>query len=134
LPNKARWPSPGLPAAAYQRIIEAVRWPAGLGREACTVVDQVELFGLDVLPASCQEITTLASGAVLSGTVRCAVGRDLVLTPPAAGTGMTSKSTMEMGARMRYRACVDVHLILRCGEEILLGQRQNTRFADGSWH
>jgi 8-oxo-dGTP diphosphatase len=47
---------------------------------------------------------------------------------------MTSKSTMEMGARMRYRACVDVHLILRCGEEILLGQRQNTRFADGSWH
>lgn len=35
---------------------------------------------------------------------------------------------------MRYRACVDVHLILRRGEEILLGQRQNTGFADGSWH
>ncbi|MGB6161268.1 MAG: NUDIX domain-containing protein [Pseudonocardiaceae bacterium] len=35
---------------------------------------------------------------------------------------------------MRYRACVDVHLILRHGEEILLGQRQNTGFADGSWH
>jgi 8-oxo-dGTP diphosphatase len=35
---------------------------------------------------------------------------------------------------MRYRACIDVHLILRRGEEILLGQRQNTGFADGSWH
>lgn len=35
---------------------------------------------------------------------------------------------------MRYRACIDVHLILRCGEEVLLGQRQNTGFADGSWH
>lgn len=35
---------------------------------------------------------------------------------------------------MRYRACLDVHLILRRGEEVLLGQRQNTGFADGSWH
>ncbi len=35
---------------------------------------------------------------------------------------------------MRYRACIDVHLILRRGEEILLGQRQNTGFADGRWH
>jgi 8-oxo-dGTP diphosphatase len=35
---------------------------------------------------------------------------------------------------MRYRACIDVHLILRRGEQILLGQRQNTGFADDSWH
>ncbi|MDQ3762736.1 MAG: NUDIX domain-containing protein [Actinomycetota bacterium] len=35
---------------------------------------------------------------------------------------------------MRYRACIDVHLILRRGEEILLGQRHNTGFADGCWH
>ncbi|MGH8909549.1 MAG: NUDIX hydrolase [Egibacteraceae bacterium] len=34
----------------------------------------------------------------------------------------------------RYRACIDVHLILRRGEEILLGQRQNSGFADRSWH
>lgn len=34
----------------------------------------------------------------------------------------------------RYRACIDVHLILRRGEDILLGLRQNTGFADGSWH
>jgi 8-oxo-dGTP diphosphatase len=33
---------------------------------------------------------------------------------------------------MRYRACIDVHLTLRRGEEILLGQRQNTGFADGN--
>jgi hypothetical protein len=69
-------------STAYQRIIKTVRWPAGLGREACTVVDQVETFGLDALPASCQEITTLASGAVPSGTVRCAIGRDLLLDTP----------------------------------------------------
>lgn len=34
----------------------------------------------------------------------------------------------------RYRVCVDAHLILRRGNEILLGQRRNTGFADGSWH
>lgn len=35
---------------------------------------------------------------------------------------------------MRYQACIDVHLILRRGEEILLGQRRNTGFADNCWH
>lgn len=34
----------------------------------------------------------------------------------------------------RQRAQVDVHLILRRGEEILLGQRRNTGWADGCWH
>ncbi|MGH3979608.1 MAG: NUDIX domain-containing protein [Pseudonocardiaceae bacterium] len=35
----------------------------------------------------------------------------------------------------RYRACIDVHLILRRGEQILLGQRRNnTGFAEGAWH
>ncbi|MGH3428999.1 MAG: NUDIX hydrolase [Mycobacteriales bacterium] len=33
-----------------------------------------------------------------------------------------------------YKACVDLHLILRQGDKILLGLRQNTGFADGSWH
>ncbi len=65
--------------ATYQQIITTVPWPTGLDRAACAVVDQVELFGLDALPDSCQEITALTSGAVLSGTVRCAVGRDLLL-------------------------------------------------------
>ena len=67
---------------AYQRIIETVPWPTGLDHNAYAVVDQVELFGLNALPDSCQEVAALASGAVLSGTVRCAVGRDLLLDTP----------------------------------------------------
>ncbi len=65
--------------AVYQQIIQTVPWPTGLDRQACAVVDQVELFGLAALPDSCQEITALTSGAVLSGTVRCALGPDLLL-------------------------------------------------------
>ncbi|MGH3998822.1 MAG: DUF2797 domain-containing protein [Pseudonocardiaceae bacterium] len=68
--------------AAYQEISAIVPWPAGLDREACAVVDLVELFGLDAFPDACQEITALSSGAVLSGTVRCAIGRDLLLDTP----------------------------------------------------
>jgi len=34
----------------------------------------------------------------------------------------------------RYKACIDVHLILRRADEILLGQRHNTGYADGCWH
>ncbi len=68
--------------AAYQRIAETVAWPAGLDREACTVVDHVELFGLDAPPDSCHEITGLSSGAVLRGTVRSVVGRELLLDTP----------------------------------------------------
>jgi hypothetical protein len=66
-------------AAAYQRIIETVPWPAGLDPDPCRIVDQVALFGLDALPGSCQEITGLDPGCVLRGTVRCAAGGDLLL-------------------------------------------------------
>lgn len=34
----------------------------------------------------------------------------------------------------RHRACVDVHLILRRADEVLLGERRNTGFGDGCWH
>lgn len=34
----------------------------------------------------------------------------------------------------RQRAQVDVHLILRRGDAILLGQRINTGWGDGCWH
>jgi 8-oxo-dGTP diphosphatase len=34
----------------------------------------------------------------------------------------------------RQRPQVDVHLLLCKGEEVLLGQRINTGFADGAWH
>jgi len=66
-------------ATAYQRIIEAVPWPAGLGQTPCQVVDQVDLFGLHALPGSCQELTGLNPGCILRGTVRCAAGGDLLL-------------------------------------------------------
>lgn len=34
----------------------------------------------------------------------------------------------------RYRTFVDVHLILRDGNQVLLGRRRNTGFGDGRWH
>ncbi|RCG19101.1 NUDIX domain-containing protein [Sphaerisporangium album] len=37
-------------------------------------------------------------------------------------------------AKERYKTCVDVHLILRRGDEILLGERRNTGWRDGDWH
>jgi len=85
--TRSIWPGSDLAChdelpAAYQQIIETLLWPTGLDREACAVADQVELYGLDALPDSCQELTSLASGAVLSGTVRCVIGRDLLLDTP----------------------------------------------------
>ncbi len=99
--------------AAYQQIIAAVPWPADLDRGACAVVDQVELFGLDALPDTCQEITGLSSGAVLSGTVRCAVGRDLLLDTPHGPlltdtrllAGWPLRLTTAMPTGLELRAC-----------------------------
>lgn len=34
----------------------------------------------------------------------------------------------------RYRSFVDVHLILRAGDRVLLGERRNTGFCDGFFH
>jgi 8-oxo-dGTP pyrophosphatase MutT (NUDIX family) len=34
----------------------------------------------------------------------------------------------------RYRSCIDVHLILRAGDRVLLGERRNTGFCDGFFH
>ncbi|MGH3565014.1 MAG: DUF2797 domain-containing protein [Pseudonocardia sp.] len=98
---------------AYQQIIETVPWPVGLEREACTVVDLVELFGLEAFPDSCYEITALSSGAVLSGTVRCAVGRDLLLDAPdgplLADTGLLAgwplQPTTAVPTGLKLRAC-----------------------------
>lgn len=68
--------------AVYQRIAETVAWPASLDRQACTVVDHVELFGLGTPPDYCQEITGLSSDAVMRATVRSVVGRELLLDTP----------------------------------------------------
>jgi uncharacterized protein DUF2797 len=101
---------------AYQRIIETVPWPTGLDHNAYAVVDQVELFGLNALPDSCQEVAALASGAVLSGTVRCAVGRDLLLDTPEgplladmrllAGWPVAPSTAAPIG--LQLRACAEV--------------------------
>ena len=34
----------------------------------------------------------------------------------------------------RHKVTGDVHLVLRRGNDVLFGQRQNTGFEDGSWH
>ncbi|WP_239004054.1 NUDIX hydrolase [Nocardia panacis] len=34
----------------------------------------------------------------------------------------------------RHKVTGDVHLILRRGDEVLFGQRQNTGYEDGAWH
>ncbi|MEU4243128.1 NUDIX domain-containing protein [Actinoplanes sp. NPDC026619] len=39
-----------------------------------------------------------------------------------------------MTSEKNQRAQVDVHLILRNGDRVLLGQRINTGFGDGCWH
>ncbi|MEU1355322.1 NUDIX domain-containing protein [Streptomyces cinnamoneus] len=35
---------------------------------------------------------------------------------------------------MRYTSCVDLHLLLRDGDKVLLGERKNTGFMDGAFH
>ncbi|PXX58828.1 ADP-ribose pyrophosphatase YjhB (NUDIX family) [Nocardia tenerifensis] len=34
----------------------------------------------------------------------------------------------------RHKVTGDVHLVLRRGDDVLFGQRQNTGFEDGAWH
>jgi ADP-ribose pyrophosphatase YjhB (NUDIX family) len=34
----------------------------------------------------------------------------------------------------RHKVTGDVHLVLRRGDEVLFGRRQNTGFEDGAWH
>jgi hypothetical protein len=63
----------------YHQIIDTLPWPAGLDREPCLVVDQVEQFGLHHLPEQAREITELRPGSAISGTLRCVIGRELVL-------------------------------------------------------
>ncbi|MFI6168941.1 NUDIX domain-containing protein [Nocardia sp. NPDC051052] len=44
-----------------------------------------------------------------------------------------TKPTQEVKPQ-RHKVTGDVHLLLRRGNEVLLGQRQNTGFEDGAWH
>lgn len=63
----------------HRHILDTADWPAGLTLEPATVVDHVDLFGLNHPPAPCREITQLVPGSVVNGTVRTAAGRDLIL-------------------------------------------------------
>ncbi|MEG8184187.1 DUF2797 domain-containing protein [Nocardia terpenica] len=69
--------------AAYTRITEAIPWPGDLPLEHCQPIDHAELYGLDSLPARLSEVTALRPGAVIVGTTRCLIGRELVLETSA---------------------------------------------------
>ncbi|MBF6175995.1 DUF2797 domain-containing protein [Nocardia blacklockiae] len=65
---------------AYARIGAVIPWPGGLLRQPCTPVDHTALFGLDHLPTGrVDEITELRPGARIAGSVRCLIGRELLL-------------------------------------------------------
>ena len=55
---------------------------------------------------------------------------------PAPGTAPNwSDATQSTTPRdHRHRAVIDVHLLFRDGDRILLGRRQNTGFGDGAYH
>ncbi|MBF6298980.1 NUDIX domain-containing protein [Nocardia amamiensis] len=46
---------------------------------------------------------------------------------------VTTESSHETKPQ-RHKVTGDVHLLLRRGNEVLFGQRQNTGFEDGAWH
>ncbi|MET9285990.1 NUDIX hydrolase [Nocardia beijingensis] len=46
---------------------------------------------------------------------------------------VTTESSRETKPQ-RHKITGDVHLLLRRGNEVLFGQRQNTGFEDGAWH
>ncbi|WP_280351487.1 NUDIX hydrolase [Nocardia abscessus] len=48
-------------------------------------------------------------------------------------TDTATKQTHDSDTR-RHKVTGDVHLLLRRGNEVLFGQRQNTGFEDGAWH
>ncbi|QLY30401.1 NUDIX domain-containing protein [Nocardia huaxiensis] len=49
------------------------------------------------------------------------------MSAPIAGTTPSPKP-------QRHKVTGDVHLLLRRGNQVLFGQRQNTGFEDGAWH
>ncbi|MGW4842763.1 NUDIX hydrolase [Nocardia brasiliensis] len=42
--------------------------------------------------------------------------------------------TIQEAKPQRHKVTGDVHLVLRRGNEVLYGQRQNTGYEDGAWH
>jgi len=46
----------------------------------------------------------------------------------------TATTTDQSAKPQRHKVTGDVHLMLRKGNEVLFGRRQNTGFEDGAWH
>ncbi|WP_433207515.1 NUDIX hydrolase [Nocardia sp. CA-107356] len=47
---------------------------------------------------------------------------------------MTTTESDQQAKPQRHKVTGDVHLVLRRGDNVLYGQRQNTGFEDGAWH
>ncbi|WP_019930559.1 NUDIX domain-containing protein [Nocardia sp. BMG111209] len=47
---------------------------------------------------------------------------------------MTTTALDQQAKPQRHKVTGDVHLVLRRGDQVLYGQRQNTGFEDGAWH
>ncbi|MET7770282.1 NUDIX domain-containing protein [Nocardia sp. NPDC005366] len=47
---------------------------------------------------------------------------------------MTATEFDQQSKPRRHKVTGDVHLVLRRGDQVLYGQRQNTGFEDGAWH
>ena len=67
-------------AAARDKVTRAISWPGDVQRRQGVPVDQARDFGLGTtLPGRWQEVTAVSDGAVMSGTIRAAVGRRVLL-------------------------------------------------------
>ncbi|SNR63630.1 Protein of unknown function [Haloechinothrix alba] len=65
--------------AAYQQAVRCGGWPSALEPLPFHEVEHTEMFGLDRLPSTVADITTLTPTCVLAGSVRTVVGTELVL-------------------------------------------------------
>lgn len=56
------------------------------------------------------------------------------INPSKGAVLETAVKPSESTKPQRHKVTNDVHLVLRRGEEVLFGRRQNTGFEDGAWH
>ncbi|OIK24529.1 hypothetical protein VT52_026970 [Streptomyces malaysiense] len=87
---RARLPGTGEERAAevralHRRAVELARWPESLRAEPCEVVDHVQAFGLDGVPAAFGEVVELVPGGAVGGELVAAAGPDLHLAVRGRG-------------------------------------------------
>ncbi|WP_330249816.1 NUDIX domain-containing protein [Nocardia sp. NBC_00565] len=66
------------------------------------------------------------------GTAWIPFGQRVRLFPEGMLMGATG--IVPAAKTQRHKVTGDVHLVLRCGDNVLFGRRQNTGFGDGAWH